>query len=63
MEEMGRIAQMLAKSAQSVNLLQAEHDYISVILEEHGKPTVQQAAQSSDEDLLKMMEQLRMQKQ
>ncbi|MGI6261652.1 MAG: DNA primase [Acutalibacteraceae bacterium] len=62
-EEMGRIAQMLAKSAQSVNLLQAEHDYISVIVEEHGKPTVQQAVQSSDEDLLKMMEQLRMQKQ
>ncbi|MDD6174784.1 MAG: DNA primase [Firmicutes bacterium] len=62
-EEMGRIAQMLAKSAQSVNLLQAERDYISVIAEEHDKPTVQQAVQSSDEDLLKMMEQLRMQKQ
>lgn len=62
-EEMGRIAQMLAKSAQSVNLLQAERDYIAVITEEHNKPSMQQAAQSSDEDLLKIMEQLRKQKQ
>ena len=62
-EEMGRIAQMLAKSAQTPNLLQAEHDYVAVITEEHNKPTVQQAAQSSDEDLLRYMEQLRTQKQ
>jgi len=61
-EEMGRIAQMLAKGAQSVNLRQAEHDYIAVIAEEHDKPTVLQAAQGSDEDLLQYLEQLRTQK-
>jgi hypothetical protein len=60
---MGRIAQMLAKSAQDVNLVQAEQDYIAVIAEEYQKPSVEQAVQSSDEDLLKMMEELRKRKQ
>lgn len=61
-EEMGRIAQILIKGSDSKNTLEAENDYVGVLLEEAGKPSIEQAASGSDEDFLNCLEQLKKRK-
>ena len=61
-EEMGRIAGILVKGNDQKNVVQAEDDYIGVILEESARPSAEQAAAGSDEAFAKYLEQLRKKK-
>ena len=61
-DEMGRIAQILVKGNDQKNTIEAENDYISVILQESEKPTEEQIAAGSDADFVKYLEQLKKRK-
>ena len=61
-DEMSRIAQILVKGSDNKNTLEAENDYVRVILEEASRPSTEQVASGSDEDFLKYLEQLKKRK-
>lgn len=61
-DEMGRIAQILLKGDIKNNTREAEADYIRVIREEASRPTIEQAASGSDEDILKYLDEIKKRK-